>query len=229
MHQTFVAVWGRGVYHLTGNTPLAINNNLDELYIYSLALTNTTLYAASNSRGVYRTDLDDVNWQTINDGMDDLRIRSLHLAGSQLYAGGKGCRVYTWNDGGSSWEAQTVLTANCEDASVRSIALVQQTLYVGFGLDKGLYYQDGATWRQVTSIPTRPMYGLAYDDVYDNLYVSVYGAGIYRCRVDAEGQPTACSTHNLELPSSGTREIHIHNRLLVVGSDDGVWYQPLSP
>ena len=156
-------------------------------------------------------------------------LEELNLAGNKLYAGGKGCRIYTWNDADSVWEAQSVLTDDCGSASVRSIALARQTLYVGFGLERGLYYQDGATWRQVTAIPARPIYGLAYDDVYGYLYVSVYGAGVYRCQLDAQGLPTACAPHNLELGSTSTREIHIHNRLLVVSSDDGLWYQPLTP
>jgi hypothetical protein len=227
--RAFVAVWGRGVYHLAGDAPLAINQNLGELYVYSLALTNATLYAATDSKGIYKTDVSSVNWQAFNDGLPDLRIRSLQLAGNKLYAGGKGCRVYTWNDDESAWEAQSVLTDNCENASVRSIALVQQTLYAGLGLERGLYYQDGATWRQAAAIPIRPVYGLAYDDVYGYLYVSLYGAGVYRCQVDAAGRPTVCAPHNLELASLSTREIHIHNRLLVVSSDDGLWYQPLTP
>jgi hypothetical protein len=227
--RAFVSVWGRGVYHLAGDTPLAINQNLGELYVYSLALTNTTLYAATDNLGIYRTDVSTgVNWQTFNDGLDDLRIRSLYLAGNKLYAGGKGCRIYTWNDDDSAWEAQSVLTDNCENASVRSIALVRQTLYAGLGLERGLYH-DGATWQQVAAIPSRPIYGLAYDDVYGYLYVSVYGAGVYRCQVDAQGQLTACAPHNLGLTSLSTREIHIHNRQLVVSSDDGLWYQPLTP
>ena len=229
-NDAFVAVWGQGIYRLTGTSvPIPINNGLGELYLYGLALDGDTLYAGANSRGVYKKGIDDVNWQAVNNGISDLRIRSLYVLGSGLYAGGRGCNIYVSPDGGSSWVGLTVLTAGCDDAQVWSIAEVENTLYAGLGLEKGLYYLDGVVWKPVAGIPAGNVYGLAFDAANDYLYASVYGSGVYRCQVDGVGEPMACSTHNLGLLTLDTREIRIHNELLVVGSDDGAWRRPLLP
>jgi len=228
-NQAFAAVWGSGVYELAGaSAPTAINNNLGEHHLYGLALTGTTLYAGASSQGIYTTSVNNVNWQAANDGIDDLRIRSLHTVGANLYAGGRDCAIYVSPDGGALWGVHKVLTTDCDDAQVWSVAEAQGALFAGLGLEKGLYYLDGALWRQVTAIPARTVFGLAFDDVRGYLYVSAYGAGIYRCRVDA-GKPTHCSAHNLELTNLNTREIRIHDDLAVVSSDDGLWYRPLLP
>jgi hypothetical protein len=106
---------------------------------------------------------------------------------------------------------------------------VENTLYAGLGLEKGLRYLKGGIWDTVAGLPSGNVYGLAFDSANDYVYASVYGAGVYRCRVDSVGEPTTCSPHNLGLATLNTREIHIHDGLLVVGSDDGVWYRPLLP
>jgi hypothetical protein len=226
----FVSVWGKGIYRLAGTAaPTAINNNLGELYLYGLTLTGTTLYAGTNSFGVYKTGIDAINWQAANSGIPDLRIRSLYALGSRLYAGGRGCAVYISSDGGATWGVQIVLTAGCNDAQVWSVAQVQQTLYAGLGGGHGLYYLDGILWGPVAGLPAGNVYGLAFDAAHGYLYASVYGSGVYRCRLDSEGKTTTCSAHNLGLATLDTREIHIHDGLLVAGSDDGVWYRPLLP
>jgi hypothetical protein len=122
-----------------------------------------------------------------------------------------------------------VLTAGCDDAQVWSVAEVKNTLYAGLGLEKGLFYLDGVVWTPVVGLPGGNVYGLAFDAPNDYLYASVHGAGVYRCQVDGAGKPATCSPYNLGLTTLDTREIHIHNDLLVVGSDDGVWYRPLLP
>lgn len=226
--EAFVAVWGAGVYRLTGDTSTAINGDLGEPYLYGLTLSGATLYAGTSSQGVYKTSLDDIHWQPANDGMDDLRIRSLHALGTNLYAGSRGCALHISPDGGSTWGVQKVLTTNCDDAQVWSVARVQQTLYAGLGLEKGLYYLDVGLWKRVVSVPARSIYGLAYDE-NGHLYVSAYEAGIYRCPVDANGRLTSCEPHNLGLTTLDTREIRIHGDLVVVSSDDGVWYRPSLP
>jgi hypothetical protein len=229
-NDAFVSVWGEGIYRLSGTAgPMTINDDLDELYVYGLALSNATLYAGTFSQGVYKTNINNVNWQPVNNGIRDRHIRSLHVQGTNLYAGGRDCNVYVSPNGGGSWEEQTLLTTDCDDAPVRSVLEVEGTLYAGLGQEKGLYYLDGETWGPVTAIPTGTVNGLAYDDVNGNLYVSVYGAGICRCPVEAGGKVSDCSNHDLALLSLDTWEVRLHNNQLVIGSDDGVWYRTLIP
>ncbi len=226
--QAFAAVWGSGIYRITGSSSQAINNGLGETYIYGLAATGTTLYAGTNSQGVYKTDINTIAWQARNTNINELRIRSLAAIGSEVYAGARACTVYKSTNGGASWSEKIVPpSGGCNDAQVWSVAKVKTTLYAGLA-DKGLYYYNaGSGWQRVTDVPTLTVYGLADDGTNGYLYVSTYGAGVYRCRVDGTGVVQQCQQHNPGLTTLNMREMKIHNSLLVAGSDDGIWYVPL--
>ncbi len=228
--EAFVAVWGPGVYRIQGGAATPINNGLGELYLYGLALSGTTLYAGTSSQGIYRTAIDNIAWTPANEGINDKRIRSLYAAEGKLYAGARGCTLYVSGNGGATWsEFPIPVQGGCDDAQVWSLAPAQGALYAGLGQEKGLYVLEGTTWSRVEAIPAKTIYGLAYDDTYGYLYVSAYGAGVYRCRIDGSGRATTCSPHNEGLTTAETREITIHGGLVVVGSNDGVWYRPLLP
>ncbi len=227
-NEAFVSVWGNGVYRISGSSATQINNNLGDLKVYGLAITGTTLYAGTNAQGVFKTDINNINWQAINNGITEKRIRSLFVLGNEIYAGARACKLYVSSSGGQSWSEQTVLTTGCDDAQVWSIARVGNTLYAGLGMSKGLYARTGAgNWNKVTVIPDRTVFGLAYDGATGVLYVSAYGAGVYRCPVDEQGMVTGCIPHNIGLSTLNTRELGIGGGRLVVGSDDGIWYLPL--
>jgi len=227
-NQGFVRVWNDGVYKITGNTATAINNGLGELQVYGLVLSGTTLYAGTNTKGVYKTGINNISWQEANTGITEKRIRSLFVFGSEIYAGARDCKLYISSNGGQSWLEQTVLMTGCGDAQVWSIARAENTLYAGLGLNKGLYARvGGENWSKVTSIPDRTIYGLAHDADNRVLYVSTYGAGVYRCPLDGQGMVTGCTPHNIGLSTLNTCELGIGGGRLVVGSDDGIWYLPL--
>lgn len=224
-NQAFVSVWGKGIYRISDSSAQPINNGLGELYVYGLAITGTTLYAGTASQGVYKTNVTNISWQPVNEGVYEKRIRSLKVSGDEIYAGAKNCKLYKYE--GGSWREEQVLSSGCEDAPVWSIEKVKGTLYAGLGQNKGLYHKSGSNWSKVSYVPDKTIYGLAYDGKNDYLYVSTYGAGIYRCWVDGNGVVKGCVQHNQGLTTLNMREIEIHGDLLVAGSDDGIWYLPL--
>ena len=229
--EAFVSVWGLGVYRLSGTLFVSITENLGEPYVYGLTLKDNYLYAGTSNQGVYRTETQDIDWQPLNQGINDQRIRSLFNIDGSLYAGARNCSFYISHSDGAGWSEQTVLGEEvCDDEQVWSIASVESTLYAGLGGEKGLYYLDRGAWKQAPEpIPgDKTIRGLAYDGA-DYLYVSVYDAGVYRCEVDDAGLMTTCYDISRGLGTLSVREIRFHNNLLVAGSDDGVWYLPLSP
>lgn len=229
-NQAFVSVWGPGIYHITDDAAEPVNDGLGETYVYALAITGTTLYAGTDSMGIYKTDIDTIAWRDVNIGIDEdrRRIRSLTVIGNRVYAGARACTLYVSYDEGESWpDRQIVLTDGCNDAQIWSIAEVNGVRYAGLGQGKGLYYNSGSGWQKVGAIDGYTVYGLAYDGANGYLYVSTYGSGIYRCRVSETGMVQDCPHYNPGLTTLNMREIKIHDELLVAGSDDGIWYLPL--
>jgi len=231
--EAFVAVWGDGVYRVTEQaTP--INQGLDELYLYGLAISadGQALYAGSREHGVYKTDTTSINWISINENISDLRIRSLYIIDDTLYAGSRECTYYYSDGGGSSWESETILDGGkegaCEDAQVWAIEEAEGLLYASLGLGKGLYRRPaGGDWEQVSDVPAVDIFrfGLLYHQ--SRLYVGAYGHGVYTCGADGRCQPLP----NGGLGSLNIRGLRVANidgewRLLA-GSEDGVWWVPL--
>ncbi len=239
-NEAFVAAWGSGVYRVTGqNQATSINQGLEELYLYGMAITTDgqTLYAGSASHGVFRTSIiADVNWIAINNSIppDDLRIRSLYIIDDVLYAGGRQCTYYHSDNEGNSWSKETVLgggqAGECEDAQVWAIAQVDGVLYAGLGLDKGLYRRStGGTWAQVSDVPAVNILRLGLLFHQSQLYVSAYGRGVYTCRSDGRCQPLLIGgLGTSDVRGLAIAEINTSPRLLV-GSDDGIWWAPLIP
>jgi len=233
--ETFVADWWNGVYRVTGqDQATSINQGLAP-YIYGLALSGDgqTLYAGSSTNGVYRTDTDTVNWTPINDGISDLRIRSLYLINGTLYAGGRQCTYYYSDDGGDSWQTETILdggqSGDCGDAQVWAIAEMNDALYAGLGLDKGLYRRStGGSWNRISDAPAATIFRFALHPYLSHLYAGAYGHGVYICEPDGHCQPLP----KRDLGTPNVRSLTVAetpDARLLAGSDDGIWWVPLTP
>jgi len=237
-NEAFVTTWGGGVYRVTGqNQATSVNQGLGDLYLYGLAISDDgqTLYAGSNTNGVYRTSTSNVNWVSINNGINDLRIRSLHLISDTLYAGSRQCTYYYSNNGGNSWSARTILSGGqggeCGDAQVWAIAKMDNALYAGLGLDKGLYgCPEGGDWARISDVPAVTIFRFGLHSHLSNLYVGTYGHGVYTCESDGHCQPlpnSGLGTSNIrglavaEIPDTYPR--------LLAGSDNGIWWVLLVP
>lgn len=235
--EAFVAVWGAGVYRVTGlDQATPINQGLGETYLYGLAISadGQTLYAGSNSRGVYKTGTGNIDWQPVNAGISDLRIRSLYMIGDTLYAGSRQCTYFYSDNGGASWQAEHILPGEqggeCGDAQVWAIAELEGVLYASLGLEKGLYRRSGpGNWSRVTAVPPVTIFRFGLRPHLSNLYVGTYGYGVYVC--DSSG---GCAP--LPNPNLGTDHVRglevalISDRYcLLAGSDDGIWWVPLGP
>lgn len=231
--EAFVGTWGNGVYRVTGQNQAAqINQGLGSLHLYGLAITadGQTLYAGTNTDGVYRTSTSNINWTAVNNGISDLRISSLYLISDTLYAGSQLCTYYYSSDGGNSWTPETILSGGqeCGDAQVWAIAEVDNVLYAG--LQNGLYWKpQGGTWESVSDVPTASIKRSGLHSHLSRLYVGTYGNGVYTCDSDGNCQPL----QNSGLGTSNIRSLTVANitpdARLLAGSDDGIWWVPLEP
>jgi hypothetical protein len=232
--EAFVAVWGSGVHRITGQgQTTAVNQGLGELYLYGLAISDDgqTLYAGSNSQGVYRTDTSDIKWVAINDGISDLRMRSLYAIGDTLYAGGRQCTYYRSDDGGNSWCPETILSGGqggaCGDAQVWAVERLGTVVYASLGGDKGLYRRpEGESWTQVSNVPAVTIFRFGMLSRLSRLYVGTFGHGIYTCHAGGNCRPflrSGLGTSNLR----GLAIAEGSDTRLLAGSDDGIWWVSL--
>jgi hypothetical protein len=236
-NEVFAAAWEQGIYRVVGQDQfLLISQGVDELrYVYGLVVTadGQTLYAGSDSGGVYKTATSSIDWRPANNGIssDDRRIRSLDLIGNTLYAGGRRCTYYYSGDWGNSWQTEHVLEGGqggaCEDAQVWAIAELGDGLFAGLGLDKGLYRRPQAgAWALVSGMPAVTVYRFGLLPDGSRLYAGTYGNGVYTCGLDGR-----CRT----LPNIGLGTPYIRGLAkvpgarLLAGSDDGIWWVPLVP
>jgi hypothetical protein len=238
--EAFVAVWGEGVHRVTGqNSTEPVNQGLAELYLYALAISadGQTLYAGSNTQGMYRASMTDFNWDAINNGIpaQDRRIRSLYTISDTLYVGSRQCTFYRSGDGGDSWQAETILSGgqsgDCGDAQVWAIAKMGNVLYASLGLEKGLYQRpDGEAWTRVLDVPAVNIFRFGLLSYLSRLYVGTYGSGVYICESDGRcylfpngglGESNIRGLAIAEVSSSYPR--------LLAGSNNGIWWVPLLP
>ncbi len=238
-NQVFAAVWGGGVNHVTGpaqSTP--INQGLDDLYLYGLAISadEQTLYAGTNTNGIYKTNLTNINWSEINNGIpvEDRRIRSIYIINDTMYAGGRQCTYYRSDNAGDSWQARTVLAGGqsspCDDAQVWAIAEMDNVIYVGLGKEKGLYQSanEGTSWTRISAIPTITIRPFGLRLYRSNLYVSTLGQGLYICKSETSCYPRPSAGLGT-LNTRGFAIAEMPNVRLLAGSDDGIWWIPLLP
>ena len=125
----------------------------------------TTLYAGTNSNGVYKSTDGGASWSAVTSGLIYLSVRALAIdptAPNTLYAGTNG-GVFKSADGGASWNP-----TGAGPTSVRTLTIAptaSNTLYTateGGGVFKSTDY--GATWSAInTGLTNKSVRALAID------------------------------------------------------------------
>ena len=95
---------GQGVYFSTNNGSIwsQINNGLTGLYVYSLAVKGTELFAGTIGQGVFHSTNNGTNWTQTTLVKD---VTSLFVADTVLFAGTWSQGVYRMNNSDLSWKS----------------------------------------------------------------------------------------------------------------------------
>jgi hypothetical protein len=75
---------------------MPVNNGLTETSIRALAVSGISLFAATYSGGVFRSENQGARWIAVNDGLSQKDVPSLAVAGTNLFAGTGGAGVWRY-------------------------------------------------------------------------------------------------------------------------------------
>jgi hypothetical protein len=133
-----------GVYVSTNNgtTWTAANNGITHPYVYSLAVSGSTVFAGANDGAVYISTNNGTSWTAANNGLpnglatngrDGATVLSLTMSGSTVFAGTAGFGVYVSTNNGASWAADNNGFTTCKSLEVTSLAVSGSKVLAGTG------------------------------------------------------------------------------------------------
>lgn len=164
-----------------GNTWVALNNGLGNLYIDALAIDRRgIIYAGSYFQGgVFKSSDGGATWQAINAGLSNSNVYCLAIAADgSVYAGTQGGGVFRRGNGAASWAA---VNSGLGSLDVRALAIADTgTLYAG--TSAGIYRSnDGAaSWAARSSGLANLAINALIIDPIGNIYAGSDGAGVYK-------------------------------------------------
>jgi len=147
----FAGTEGAGVFISTdnGTSWSAVNAGLGNLYIWSLTVSGTNLFAGTGS-GVYRSSDNGATWIPANAGIENETVRSLAVSGSYLFAGtGYDHGVFRSDNNGQTWRQ---VNNGLGDMTVWALTASGTSLFAG--TDKGGIFcslNNGDQWTPVNS------------------------------------------------------------------------------
>jgi len=147
--ELFVCPVSAGIWSFSQNEWKDISSNLpQQTTVYSVLRKGTSLFAATNFNGVYRSDNNGATWDIV--GLPNLDVRSLIVSGNTLLAGALDFQadrgaLFRSIDNGNTWQrSDTGLTSTFS----KILVLGEKELFVGT-LGGGVFIsQDSArTWQ----------------------------------------------------------------------------------
>jgi photosystem II stability/assembly factor-like uncharacterized protein len=117
--------------------------------IGSLLTVGNTIYAGTETDGVYSSTNDGVNWFPMNSGIETQGIGGIAAKPGYLFAGTRGNGVYHSTDGGQTW----LPPSNENNLYITSMAVKDSYI---FAISHGTYRSsdNGVTWVNVDYSPT---------------------------------------------------------------------------
>ncbi len=139
---------------------------------------DSTLFAGTNSSGIYKSTNWGATWTAINTGLTSTTFRAIEAKGTTLFAGGQvGTGVFRSTDLGANW---TLLGGGLPTSSYRGFAS-SGSLIVAGSFSAGAFYSrnNGATWTAInTGLTDLQLFDVAIHG--DMLLAATNTQGVFR-------------------------------------------------
>lgn len=176
----YAGTWGEGVFRFSPSDTAwtAIDSELTNLYIRSLLISGTHLFAGTDN-GVYQSPDSGKVWAAASAGLTNMYVYSLAANDSNLFAGTNG-GVFRSTNNGLQWVA---IDSGLTDNDILSLAVDDSVVYAGTwggGIFRSI--NNGRLWAPLDSgLTNRYVYALAIQDSI--VFAGTNGGGIFACTV----------------------------------------------
>ncbi len=93
-----------GAFRSTDNGTSWQTSGLANIFVLSLAVSGSTIFAGTQQKGVFRSTNNGASWQQMSSGLTNFHILSLAVSGKTLFAGTDVGGVFRSADNGTSWQ-----------------------------------------------------------------------------------------------------------------------------
>jgi hypothetical protein len=148
-----------------------VQTSLSNRSVYSLAVSGSSIFAGTNTYGVYRSTDYGNSW--VQTSLNNRHIYALLLNGSSIFAGTNANGVYRSTDNGNTW-VQTSLN----NRNVYSFAVIGSNIFAGTDYNGGIYRStdNGNSWTLI-GLNTRDVYCITANG--NNIIAGTSGNGVY--------------------------------------------------
>jgi hypothetical protein len=179
-----------------------------------LAVSGTSLYAGTDSGGVFLSTNTGTSWGPLNNGLTEQYVWSLTFFGSNLFAGTSG-GVFVSSNSGANWAAAHTTMGGI---GVPALAYRGTSLYAGTGGGVYVSTNNGTSWKSVKSgLTTTDVRALAFQDT--NLFAGTLGGGVF---LSTNGG-TLWTAVNTNLGNLSVYALAVSGTALYAGAGDGVY------
>ena len=181
-------------------------------WVWSFAVSGTTVFASTVGNGIYRSTDAGSTWQSANNGVTSYTLWYIASNGTSVFSGGSGGQVFRSTDNGDSWVS---VSTGLPSSIVAGIACVGTNIYAMYR--SGEVYQstdNGTSWtlKGTISVNPRTLYAVG-----TKLFAGSSGSGAFSS-TDNGSTWTSCAGL-----SGGVRSFAGTASNLLAGTSSGVF------
>ncbi len=215
----FAGTNGDGVFRsaIDGQSWSAVNTGLDNVWIRSLAVMGTNLFAGTGG-GVFLSTNKGTSWSAASAALPGVTVRTLAVHGSYLFAGmhwpGGGDAVYMSTDNGSNWVA-----TNLAGQAVNTLFVSDTNIFAGTYYGVYVSGDNGSNWTHaITGLTNTAVLAIAGNS--SGVFAGTSGGVFYSSDIGENWTQAGNG-----LTDYTAQALSVHDTLLFVGTDRGGVYR----